>query len=103
MSTASLGMPEWIPYSDVYAWCMLVISILTSLNTLPQVATILKTRSTRDVSAWTYIIYGIGNVCWLIYGTMLQNLVVFISSCVPVLGSLTILIMMCVFKDTEEK
>lgn len=46
---------------------------LTTGAAIPQVVKILKTKSTRDISLWYYLMLTTGIVMWLIYGIFLNN------------------------------
>ncbi len=47
--------------------------ILVVISLLPQLIKSWKTKSTRDISLWRYIIYTTGLVLWTTYGMLVQN------------------------------
>ena len=50
-----------------------IAGILVVISLLPQVIKSWKTRSTRDISIWRYIIYIIGLVLWITYAIIIKN------------------------------
>ncbi|MGQ9819875.1 MAG: SemiSWEET transporter [Candidatus Kapaibacteriales bacterium] len=46
-------------------------AILTTSSFIPQAIKIIRTRSTKDISLWMYIVLSTGSLCWLIYGILL--------------------------------
>lgn len=52
----------------------LVAGILTTLAYLPQLIKIWKTKSTKDISLTTFIVFCIGTLLWLIYGLIINSL-----------------------------
>jgi MtN3 and saliva related transmembrane protein len=46
---------------------------LVVFSLLPQFIKSWKTKSTKDISLWRYMIYILGIVLWLVYGTILSN------------------------------
>ncbi len=47
--------------------------ILVVISLLPQVIKSWKTKSTKDISLWRYIIYIIGLVLWIAYALIINN------------------------------
>lgn len=52
----------------------LLAATLTTGSFLPQVIRAWRTRSTRDVSAWMFVLLVTGNALWLVYGTLIGDL-----------------------------
>ena len=50
-----------------------VAGILVVISLLPQVIKSWKTKSTKDISLWRYIIYAIGLILWVAYAVIIQN------------------------------
>lgn len=50
-----------------------VAGILTTIAFIPQVIKVIKTKSTKDISLWMYILFVLGVLCWAIYGIMLKE------------------------------
>lgn len=47
--------------------------MLVVISLLPQVIKSWKTKSTKDISLWRYIIYVIGLTLWVTYAVLIQN------------------------------
>lgn len=48
-------------------------AILTTSSFVPQAIKIIRTRSTKDISLYMYIVLTTGTLCWLIYGILLAE------------------------------
>ncbi len=57
----------WIDILGYAAGIFVVISLL------PQTIKSWRTKSTKDLSFWRYIIYTIGLVLWITYAVLIQN------------------------------
>jgi MtN3 and saliva related transmembrane protein len=64
---------------------------LTSVSQLPQVIRVIKTRETKSISLWTYLILFTGIVLWLIYGILTEDLPLIIANSITVISTLTII------------
>jgi MtN3 and saliva related transmembrane protein len=62
-----------------------------SLGYYPQIWKIVKTKSTKDISLPSYIIFSIGTASWLCYGLYLRDLTIILGFVFGVVGSWTIL------------
>mgnify|MGYP005650655725 CR=1 FL=1 len=47
--------------------------ILVVISLLPQTIKSWKTKSTRDISLWRYIIYVVGLILWITYAIIIKN------------------------------
>ena len=50
-----------------------VAGILVVISLLPQTIKSWKTKSTKDLSFWRYVIYTIALVLWIAYAIIIQN------------------------------
>lgn len=50
-----------------------VAGIMVVISLLPQTIKSWKTKSTKDLSLWRYIIYSVGLVLWIIYAIIIGN------------------------------
>lgn len=50
-----------------------VAGILVVISLLPQVIKTWRTKLTRDISLWRYIIYVTGLILWIIYAVIIGN------------------------------
>jgi len=91
----SWTLPYTIAYSDYYQKFMAVGAIVASSYPMFQFYHIVKAGHTAAVSWATWAILFVSNVFWIMYGLMVQDLVVFASSILPAVGGLAIIIAFC--------
>jgi MtN3 and saliva related transmembrane protein len=53
---------------------------LITLANVPQAIKIIRTKSTKGISSWSYGILFFGNLCWLAYGILRSDLPIIISN-----------------------
>lgn len=58
----------------------LIASIMTTVNSLPQILKIIKTKSVNDISLTAIIVLVIGLGLWTGYGILISNIPIIISS-----------------------
>lgn len=68
-----------------------LIGIMMSVGYYPQAYKIYKTKSAKDISLYTYIIFGIGTLVWTLYGIYLRDLPIILSFIFGVVGSWLVL------------
>ncbi len=66
-------------------------AISTTIAFLPQAIRIWKTKSAKDLSLFTFLIFCIGTMLWLIYGIMLNSLPIIFANSLTMILALTIL------------
>ena len=64
----------------------------TTIAFLPQAAKVWKTKSTKDISLYMFIIFTIGVLSWLIYGIYISDLPIILANALTLVLSLFILI-----------
>ena len=64
----------------------------TTIAFLPQAIKVYKSKSTKDISLYMFLIFTIGVLSWLIYGIIIFNLPVILANAVTLVLSLFILI-----------
>lgn len=69
-----------------------IFGVGMSFGYFTQTVKIWKNKSAKDVSLWTYLIFGAGVTVWLIYGISIKDLPVIISNVFAVIGALTVII-----------
>lgn len=74
-------------------WIGFVAATLTTLSFVPQAVRTIRTRDTRGISLWMYVMFTVGLACWLAYGFVLMSWPMILSNIVTLLLSLTILTM----------
>ncbi len=75
----------------IIQWFATITGILMSLGYYPQIWKIVKTKSVKDISLPSYIIFSIGTASWLFYGLYLHDLTIVLGFVFGVVGSWTIL------------
>ncbi len=50
-----------------------IAGILVVISLLPQAIKSWKTKSTKDISLWRYIIYTVGLILWVTYAILIKN------------------------------
>lgn len=68
-----------------------VAGILVVISLLPQTIKSWRTRSTKDLSLWRYIIYSIGLILWISYAVIIKNGLVAAMNSVGLMLALSIL------------
>jgi len=64
----------------------------TTIAFLPQAIKVYKSKSTKDISLYMFLIFTIGVFSWLIYGLIINDLPVILANAVTLILSLFILI-----------
>ena len=64
----------------------------TTIAFVPQAIKVYKSKSTKDISLYMFLIFTIGVLCWLIYGIIISNLPLILANAVTLSLSLFILI-----------
>jgi len=60
----------------------LLAGALTTTSFVPQVVKAWKSRSTKDVSFWMFMLLTVGALTWLAYGFLINSLPVIIANAV---------------------
>ena len=68
-----------------------VAGALVVLSLLPQFIKSWKTKSTRDISLWRYVIYVIGLILWITYAIIIHNGPVALTNSVGLILAILIL------------
>jgi MtN3 and saliva related transmembrane protein len=64
----------------------------TTTAFLPQAIKVFKTKSTKDISLYMFIIFTIGVLSWLIYGLIINDMPIILANAVTLILSFFILI-----------
>jgi len=70
----------------------------TTIAFLPQAIKVYKSKSTKDISLWMFLIFTTGVLSWLIYGLLISDLPIIFANTVTLLLSIFILIYKIKFK-----
>ena len=72
-------------------WTGYVAATLTTAAFLPQTIKTIRSRDTRSISLWMYLVFTVGVVFWLVYGIVLDSKPMIIANIVTLGLSATIL------------
>lgn len=76
-----------------------LVGVLMSLGYYPQIYKILKTKSAKDVSLISYIIFSFGTTTWFIYGVVKKDPIIFFGFIFGVIGSILVLFLKIFYKN----
>jgi len=99
MSESPWSLPYTIPFNDAFEEFMCIFAIIASSYSVFQVYDIVKKKTTAAVSWPSWTIITLSNVFWIFYGLMVEDLVVLLSSIVPVIGGCAILVLFLVYPN----
>ena len=71
---------------------------LTTIGFVPQFIKAVKTKQTKDISLWMYIILITGIILWLLYGIFKNDWPIIIANVVTLLLAIPILVLKIIFK-----
>jgi MtN3 and saliva related transmembrane protein len=74
-------------------WTGYVAATLTTLSFVPQAVKTLRTRDTRSISLYMYLVFTVGVAFWLLYGIALLSWPMIVSNTVTLGLAVTILAM----------
>ena len=77
----------------IIQWLATITGVLMSLGYYPQAWKVFKTKSAKDISIPSFIIFSIGTASWFCYGLYLHDITIILSFGLGVIGSWTILIL----------
>ena len=69
-----------------------IAGFFTTIAFLPQVIKVWRTKSTKDISIWMFLIFTTGVLLWLIYGLLIINYSLIIANTITLILSISILI-----------
>ncbi len=78
-------------YMDSITFLGYLAGFLVVISLLPQTIKTWKTKLTRDISLWRYIIYVIGLILWITYAILTKNGPVAVTNSVGLILALIIL------------
>ena len=70
----------------------------TTIAFLPQAIKVYKSRSTKDISLYMFLIFTLGVLSWLIYGIIINDLPIILANAVTLILSFFILLYKLRFK-----
>jgi MtN3 and saliva related transmembrane protein len=63
----------------------------TTASFIPQAIKVIKTRDTKSISLWMYVLFSFGVMLWLVYGIMLSAVPIILANAVTLLLATIIL------------
>ena len=75
-----------------------IAATLTTLSFFPQVAKVVKTRSTHDLSLGMFVLFLVGISLWLVYGIMLHSVPMIVGNTITIIFASIILVYKLKFK-----
>jgi MtN3 and saliva related transmembrane protein len=81
----------------------IVAAIFTSAANVPQALKIIRTKSTKSISAATYGLLFTGLTLWLIYGILKNDLPIILANAVSSALAGIILVMKLMFRKKEDQ
>jgi len=68
--------------SEILGYCA---AAATTASFIPQATKVIKTRDTKSISLWMYLIFCFGLVLWLVYGIMLSAMPIILANSITLL------------------
>jgi MtN3 and saliva related transmembrane protein len=65
---------------------------LTTIAFIPQAWKTIKTKRTKDISIYMYILLNVGIMCWLVYGVMIESKPIMWANSITLLFTLPVLV-----------
>ncbi len=79
-------------------WLGLTAATCTTISFLPQAVKIIRTKHTKDLSLWMYLILSIGSFLWFVYGILKHDIPLIIANGITLVFTATILILKIKYK-----
>lgn len=76
----------------------LIAGTMTTASFIPQVVKAWRSRSTKDVSFWMFLLLAVGVMMWLVYGFLIGSLPVIIANAVTLVLVVTLLALKIKYK-----
>jgi len=71
----------------------LAAAALTTISFLPQVIQAFRTKHTKDISLYTFLVLSIGIILWIVYGILIKELPIILANGATLILCISILIM----------
>lgn len=76
----------------------LIACFLTTGAFLPQIIKTIKIKDTKSISISMYLIYSLGIIIWLLYGFMVNDMIIIIGNIFSLIFGLIMLVMKIKYK-----
>ena len=87
-------------YTDLFGFAA---ALLTTIAFLPQLFKTWRTQSAEDVSLIMLILFIIGLICWIIYGSEIHSTPIVVANVVTFIFNLSILILKITYTKRKEQ
>jgi MtN3 and saliva related transmembrane protein len=78
--------------SFIFKYIGFLAAFCTTISFLPQAIKVYRSKSTKDISLYMFLIFTIGTFCWLIYGIVISSVPIMIANTITLILSFFILI-----------
>jgi MtN3 and saliva related transmembrane protein len=85
---------------DIFGY---LAAFLTTASFIPQAVLTIRTRRTKEISFWMYLLFCLGVVCWLAYAFYLDHPGVIIANIITLILAGTILTIKAINMKRGEK
>jgi MtN3 and saliva related transmembrane protein len=86
--------------AEIIGYLAIVVGCLTQL---PQVVRTLRTRNFSGLSMYVYMIYCFTNTCWIVYGVLLESVLLTISALPSLTYSIILMSAYCICGRRQER
>ena len=76
----------------------LIAALFTTVSLLPQLIKIYKTKSTKDISAGMFTLFGAGVLLWFVYGVFVNDLPIILANSLAFIQAAVILFFKAKYK-----
>lgn len=86
---------------EIFQTFVTIMGTVMSLGYFPQAYKLFKSKSSKDISIPTYIIFSIGTLTWLIYGILIRDITIILGFVIGVIGSWTVLFLSVFYRNKQ--
>jgi MtN3 and saliva related transmembrane protein len=79
-----------------------IASIIIIVCLVPQLLSIIKKRSARDISVESYLLLLSGQILWGVYGGLKNDIQLIVSNVISCMITISIIILACYFKNNND-
>jgi MtN3 and saliva related transmembrane protein len=76
----------------------LAAAAVTTISLLPQLVRMWRTKSAKDISLVTFVVFCVGIFLWFVYGVLLNNLPIILANVFTLAQGLVILVLKVKYK-----
>ena len=80
-----------------------IAGICTAVCFMPQSIKTIRTKKVKDLSFWSYLIYNLGILSWIIYGAYLGSLPMVIFNGISIIFASIILFFIIKYRNKSDK